>query len=97
MPKQPAVYMLINRPPFGPIYTGVTSDLPRRAYQHKIRRGSQFASRYNITRLVWYELHDSMQEAITKEKQLKRWKRKWKLREIRELNPTLRDLFDDLA
>ena len=89
--------MLINRPPFGPIYTGVTSDLVQRAYQHNRREGSRFASRYNITRLVWYELHDSMEEAITKEKQLKRWKREWKLREIRELNPTLRDLFDDLA
>ena len=89
--------MLINRPPFGPIYTGVTSDLVQRAYQHNRREGSRFASRYNITRLVWYELHDSMEEAITKEKRLKRWKREWKLREIRELNPTLRDLFDDLA
>ena len=89
--------MLINRPPFGPIYTGVTSDLSQRAYQHKQRRGSQFASRYNITRLVWYELHDTMEEAITKEKRLKRWMREWKLREIREVNPTLRDLFEDLA
>ena len=89
--------MLINRPPFGPIYTGVTSDLVQRAYQHNRREGSRFASRYNITRLVWYELHDSMEEAITKEKRPKRWKREWKLREIRELNPTLRDLFDDLA
>ena len=97
MAKQPAVYMLINRPPFGPIYTGVTSDLAQRAYQHKQRRGSQFASRYNITRLVWYELHDTMEEAITKEKRIKRWMREWKLREIREVNPTLRDLYEDLA
>lgn len=97
MPRQPAVYMLINRPPFGPIYTGVTADLPQRAHQHKLRRGSQFASKYNITRLVWYELHDTMEEAILKEKRLKRWKREWKLREIRELNPTLRDLYEDLA
>ena len=89
--------MLINRPPFGPIYTGVTSDIAQRAYRHKERKGSQFASRYNITRLVWYELHDSMGEAIIKEKQLKRWKREWKLREIREMNPTLRDLYEDLA
>lgn len=97
MPRQPAVYMLINRPPFGPIYTGVTSDLAQRAYQHEQRRGSQFAGRYNIRRLVWYELHETMEEAITKEKQVKRWKRKWKLREIRVLNPTLRDLYEDLA
>ena len=89
--------MVINRPPFGPIYTGVTSDLTRRAFEHRGRKGSQFASRYNVTRLVWYELHDSMEEAITKEKRLKRWKREWKLREIREMNPTLRDLYDDLA
>ncbi len=89
--------MLINRPPFGPIYIGVTSDLPQRAHQHQLRSGSQFASKYNITRLVWYELHDTMEEAILREKRLKRWKREWKLREIRELNPTFRDLYEDLA
>ena len=89
--------MLISRPPFGPIYTGVTSDLAQRAYQHKERKGSQFASKYNVTRLVWYELHDTMEEAITREKRLKRWKREWKLRKIREMNPTLQDLFEDLA
>ena len=97
MPKQPAVYMLFNRPPFGPIYTGVTADLAQRTYQHKLRKGSQFASRYNITRLVWYELHDTMEEAITKEKQLKRWKREWKLREIQKSNPTFQDLYEELA
>ena len=97
MPKQPAVYMLINRPPFGPIYTGVTSDLAQRVFQHSERKGSKFASKYNVTRLVWYELHDTMEEAITREKRLKRWKREWKLREIRELNPTFRDLYEDLA
>ncbi len=97
MPKQPAVYMVINRPPFGPIYTGVTSDLAQRAHQHRERKGSRFASNYNVTRLVWYELHDSMEEAILREKRLKRWKREWKLREIREMNPMLRDLYGDLA
>ena len=97
MPKQPAVYMLINRPPFGPIYIGVTSDLAQRALLHRERRGSQFASKYNVTRLVWYELHDSMEEAILREKRLKRWKREWKLREIREMNPTLRDLYEELV
>ena len=96
MSRQPAVYMLINRPPYGPIYTGVTSDLAQRAYQHQERRGSQFASSYNITRLVWYELHDTMVDAIAREKQLKRWEREWKIELIRELNPTWRDLYEDL-
>jgi putative endonuclease len=89
--------MLINRPPFGLIYIGVASDLAQGAYQHQERSGSQFAGRYNVTRLVWYELHDTMEQAIVREKRLKRWNRDWKLREIREMNPTFRDLYEDLA
>ena len=97
MPREPAVYMLFNRPPYGPIYTGVTSNLAQRTWQHKQRIGSRFTSKYNVNRLVWYERHDTMETAILREKRIKHWEREWKLREIRELNPTFRDLFEDLA
>ena len=97
MSRQPAVYMLINRPPYGPIYTGVTSDLARRAFEHQHGKGSQHTRRYNIKRLVWFESHDTMGDAIAREKQLKRWEREWKIELIRELNPTWRDLYEDLA
>ena len=96
MAKQPCVYMLASRPN-GALYVGVTSDLVGRVWEHKNDVVEGHASRYGIHTLVWYELHDTMIDAIEREKRLKDWKRDWKVRIITEENPTWRDLYEDLA
>ena len=96
MTRQPCVYILASRPG-GATYVGVTSDLARRVEEHKQGRGSKFTSRYRIRTLVWYELHDTMIAAIEREKELKKWVRAKKSRLIAEVNPTWRDLYEELA
>ena len=94
--REPCVYILASAR-HGTLYIGVTSDLPTRVWTHKQDLVEGFTKRYGVHTLVWYELHDSMADAITREKQLKRWKRDWKFRLIREFNPGWRDLDEDLA
>lgn len=89
---QPAVYILASQRN-GTLYIGVTSNLAQRIYQHKAHLAQGFTERYDVSRLVWYELHETMKSAITREKQLKKWNRQWKLRLIEENNPTWRDLW----
>ncbi len=96
MPRQPCVYILASRP-HGAIYTGVTADLPRRVWQHKQGAGSVFTRRYQIDKLVWMEPHDSMIEAIAREKQIKRWSKARRRALINTANPHWRDLYPDLA
>jgi putative endonuclease len=92
MDRQPATYILTtNRN--GTLYVGVTSDLIRRIWQHRDHLAPGFTNRYNVTRIVWYELHDTMENAITREKQLKKWNRAWKIRLIEESNPYWNDLW----
>ena len=91
------VFTSLPAPATAPLYIGVTSDLPTRVWTHKQDLVEGFTKRYGVHTLVWYELHDSMADAITREKQLKRWKRDWKFRLIREFNPGWRDLYEDLA
>ena len=91
MPKQPCVYILASRR-HGTLYIGVTSNLPARLAQHRGGLIPGFASRYGAVRLVWYETADTMEAAIAREKQLKKWKRDWKLRLIEEANPRWFDL-----
>ena len=74
MDKQPAVYMLASARN-GTLYVGVTSDLIARTWQHREHMADGFTKKYDVTRLVWYELHGAMIEAITREKQLKKWNR----------------------
>jgi putative endonuclease len=93
--KQPAVYIMANRRN-GTIYAGVTSDLPRRAYEHRDGTIPGFSRQYGCTLLVWYELHSTMYDAITREKQIKGGSRKKKLELIEDMNPDWRDLYDDL-
>jgi putative endonuclease len=76
----------------GTLYLGVTSDLGSRVWQHKNGVFEGFSSKYGCHSLAWYEPHASMPEAIAREKQLKRWRRAWKLALIEEANPTWRDL-----
>ncbi len=75
------------------MYIGVTSDLKKRIAEHKQNLIEGFTKKYNIHHLVWYEVHGNMESAILKEKQLKKWERKWKLRIIEEKNPDWSDLY----
>jgi putative endonuclease len=94
--KQPAVYILASERN-GTLYTGVTSDLVARTWQHREHIVDGFTKRYNVTILVWYELHGSMDAAILREKQIKKWNRAWKLRLIQESNPRWNDLWSDIV
>lgn len=76
---------------------GVSSDLIRRIWEHKNEIQPGFTAQYHVHRLVYVEQHEDMYAAITREKQLKRWKREWKIRLIEEQNPQWRDLWDDYA
>jgi putative endonuclease len=76
MPKQAAVYILASKPN-GTLYSGVTSELAKRVWEHKNDSVEGFTKKYGVHRLVYYELHDDMSVAITREKQLKKWNRAW--------------------
>ncbi len=95
MAKQPAVYILASGER-GTVYIGVTSDLPGRVHQHKHDLADGFTKKYQVHTLVWYELHDSMESAITREKQIKEWKRAWKLELIERFNLRWADLYDSI-
>lgn len=80
----------------GTLYTGVTSDLLRRIWQHREGVNDGFTRRYGVKRLVWYEAHGAIEEAIVREKSIKRWRRAWKLALIEAENPQWLDLWDVL-
>jgi len=90
--KQPAVYILASKRN-GTLYTGVTSDLIKRVWEHKNNLADGFTKKYDVHMLVYYELHGDMSEAITREKRIKKWNRAWKLRLIEQNNPQWRDLY----
>ncbi|MBN8965950.1 MAG: GIY-YIG nuclease family protein [Rhizobiales bacterium] len=90
------VYLMASRKG-GTLYLGVTRDLVRRAHEHKTKAVPGFTSRYDIRRLVWFEIHDDPTNAITREKQLKKWRRAWKVELIEKENPDWRDLFEEIA
>ena len=92
MPKQPAVYILASLRN-GTLYTGVTSNLVQRVWQHREHLAGGFTDRYGVTKLVWYELHESMESAIVREKRIKKWNRAWKIQLIEEENPEWQDLW----
>ena len=91
--KNPAVYIITNHKN-GTLYIGVTSDLIKRILQHKNKVVDGFSKQNNLICLVYYEMHDNMESAITREKQMKKWKREWKIRLITEMNPNWHDLYD---
>lgn len=80
----------------GTLYTGVTSNLPKRIWEHKNNVIDGFSKKYTTHILVWYEVHDDITQAIIREKQIKKWNRAWKLRRIEEMNPEWHDLADSL-
>jgi putative endonuclease len=96
MTRQPAIYVLTNKPN-GTLYTGVTSDLPKRVWEHKNKAIKGFSFRYNLTRLVYFELFDDMYQAISREKQIKGGSRKAKLKLIESVNPNWKDLYPDIC
>jgi len=87
--------MVTNRP-YGSLYVGVTSDLVKRIWQHRNRQADGFTKRYNLHHLVYYELHEEMSTAILREKQLKNWRRQWKIELIEEMNPGWTDLWESI-
>ncbi len=94
--RQPAVYIIANRRN-GTLYTGVTSNLPQRAWLHRAGEVDGFTKHYGCKMLVWYETHATMPNAIAREKQIKGGSRQKKLALIEALNPTWKDLFGELA
>ena len=95
MEKLPCVYILANKP-WGTLYTGVTSDLVARVYQHKKKLGGGFTAKYGVDKLVYYDCSGDMYAAISREKQIKGGSRKRKLQLIVGMNPEWRDLYEDI-
>ena len=89
------VYIVTSRRN-GTIYIGMTDDLAQRIWQHKTKAFPGFTARHGCDQLVWYEVHDSREGAFLKERQLKEWRRSWKLMLIEEANPTWTDLYETL-
>jgi putative endonuclease len=95
MERQPCVYLLASKRN-GTLYTGVTSSLTKRVWEHKNNLVEGFTKKYSVHTLVWYEVHETMESAIQREKAIKNWKRDWKIKVIEEENPKWRDLYTDL-
>ncbi len=90
------VYLLASQP-YGTLYTGSTSDLIRRVWEHKVKAVPGFTAKYGVDRLVWFERYDSLEAAMQREKRIKRWKRDWKIELIEQDNPHWLDLYRDLS
>jgi putative endonuclease len=93
---QPCVYILASKRN-GTLYIGVTSDLIKRVWEHKNDFVESFTKRYGVHTLVWYEAHETMESAITREKALKYWKRAWKIELIEAANPDWLDRYGELV
>jgi putative endonuclease len=89
------IYILASKP-YGTLYIGVTNDLVRRVWEHKNGFVEGFTKNYNVHLLVYYEQCESVESTITREKQLKKWKRRWKLDLIEKMNPGWKDLYTRL-
>ena len=94
--KQFYVYILASKRN-GTLYTGMTSNLIQRVWQHKNNIIEGFTQKYNVKTLVFYEVHDNAESAITREKQIKKWRRAWKLQLIEKMNPHWKDLYKEIC
>jgi putative endonuclease len=90
------VYILASRKD-GAISVGVTNDLVRRVFEHRQKAVPGFTFKYNISQLVWFEIYDDPVPAITREKELKKWKRDWKVKLIEAENPEWKDLYESIC
>ncbi len=90
------VYILASKEN-GTLYTGITSDLVKRVWEHKQKLTEGFTSRYGVSKLVYYEIFDDPENAIRREKRIKKWNRDWKLNVINELNPAWNDLYEEIS
>jgi putative endonuclease len=90
------VYLLASDK-YGTLYLGVTNDVVRRVYEHKSKATHGFTKRYSVDKLVWFEIYDDATTAISREKELKKWRRDWKIRLIEESNPQWTDLYPQIA
>lgn len=90
------VYLLASRPQ-GTLYVGKTTDLLRRGWEHKNKVVPGFAAKYGVDRLAWFEAHETLEEALRREKQIKGWKRTWKIELIERDNPQWLDLYSSLS
>lgn len=95
MAKKGYLYILASRRN-GTLYVGVTSDLVKRVEEHKQKLVEGFTKRYNVTRLVYFEMFEDIREAIARERHIKDWKRSWKTELIQSVNPYWRDLYEDI-
>jgi len=96
MTKQCFVYILASKPN-GTLYVGVTSDLVRRIWEHREGLAEGFTKKYDVKTLVYYEVHQGPEAAITREKQIKKWERAWKIRLIEKANPNWEDLYERIV
>ncbi|MFL6657314.1 MAG: GIY-YIG nuclease family protein [Massilia sp.] len=96
MDKTSYVYILASSR-YGTLYTGATSDLIKRVWQHKSEVYDGFTKTYHVRMLVWYEIHGEIMAAVKREHQIKHWKRAWKMELIAKLNPLWRDLYDEIV
>jgi putative endonuclease len=94
--RRPCVYLLASHRN-GTLYVGVTSNLPARIWQHRNDVVEGFSHRYRVHALVWYEMHESMESAIRREKAIKKWLRDWKIELIEKTNPYWRDLYAEIC
>jgi putative endonuclease len=93
--SMPFVYLLASQP-YGTLYIGSTFDLARRVAEHKMKAVSGFTAKYGVDQLVWFEPHESLETALIRERQLKKWKRDWKINLIERDNPRWIDLYQSL-
>lgn len=96
MDKQFYVYILASKRN-GTLYTGMSSNLTQRVWQHKNNSVEGFTDKYNVKKLVYYEVYENAESAITRERQIKKWRRKWKLRLIEEQNPNWEELCNSIS
>lgn len=96
MSKTGYIYIPTNKKD-GTLYIGVTSDLVKRVHEHKTKVVSGFSKQYNLDKLIYYEILDSIEEAIKREKQLKNWHRQWKVELIENKNPEWNDLYESIV
>ena len=94
--RTPCVYILASKRN-GTLYIGVTSDLVQRVWQHKNDLVEGFTKKYGVHTLVWYEVHETMESAIGREKALKKWNRAWKVELIESSNPTWADMYEEIC